>query len=137
MRVFFLGLIAAFVFTACNHSNSTTATGGTAANAAVMKFDKDFYDFGKIKSGDKVSYQFTFANTGSTPLIITDAVATCGCTKPEWPHEPIKPGDKGAIKVTFDSAHKLGRQDKQITITANTVPAQSVVHLVGEVATEK
>jgi hypothetical protein len=66
-------------------------------------------------------------------LIIKDAVATCGCTKPEWPKTPIKPGEEGEIKVTFNSAGKTGLQDKQITITANTNPAQSMVHLIGEV----
>jgi hypothetical protein len=66
-------------------------------------------------------------------LIIKDAVASCGCTKPEWPNTPIKPGESAAIKVTFNSLGKMGLQDKQITITANTNPAQNLVHLIGEV----
>jgi len=99
----------------------------------VIKFKELTYDFGKIKQGDKVTYDFKFTNTGKSPLIIKDAIASCGCTKPEWPTTPIKPGESGAIKVTFNSASKMGLQDKQITITANTNPAQNLVHLIGEV----
>jgi len=123
------------LMSACNQ-NSTSASGSTAVNKAdvpVMKFDKDVHDFGKIKPGDKVTYDFKFTNTGKSPLIITDATATCGCTKPEWPHTPIKPGDNGAIHITFNSAGKMGLQDKMITISANTNPAQNMLHLIGEV----
>ncbi|MDF2432288.1 MAG: hypothetical protein JWP44_1919 [Mucilaginibacter sp.] len=141
MKKLFLTLIAAgMLISACNQSNQTgnsaTAANTTAANAAdapSMKFDKDTHDFGKIKSGDKVTYDFKFTNTGKSPLIITDAVATCGCTKPEWPKTPVKPGESGMIHVTFNSAGKMGLQDKMITITANTNPAQNMVHLIGEV----
>jgi hypothetical protein len=139
MKTLFLGLIAAgMLMTACN-SNKTggsTADNSTTANAAnvpVMKFEKDTHDFGKIKAGEKVVYDFKFLNSGKSPLIITDAIATCGCTKPEWPKTPIKPGESGTIHVTFNSAAKMGLQDKQITMTANTNPAQNRVHLIGEV----
>jgi hypothetical protein len=139
MKTLFLTLFAAgILLTACNSNKTGSATAdnttaGNAANVAEMKFEKDTHDFGKIKTGDKVTYDFKFTNTGKTPLIITDAVATCGCTKPEWPKAPVKPGESGAIHVTFNSAAKMGLQDKQITITANTNPAQTRVHLIGEV----
>jgi len=137
MKKLFLSLIAAgMLLTACNSNQTGASTNNTTANAAdapVMKFEKDTHDFGKIKRGDKVTYDFKFVNTGKSPLIITDAVATCGCTKPEVPKAPIKPGETGNVHVTFDSAGKLGLQDKQITVTANTNPAQTRVHLIGEV----
>jgi len=143
MKRLFLSIIAAgILLTACN-SNKTGGSGSdstktaSAASAAVMKFDKDTHDFGKIKAGDLVTYDFKFTNTGASPLIITDAVATCGCTKPEWPKTPVKPGESGNVHVTFNSAGKVGLQDKQITITANTNPAQNRVHLIGEVALTK
>lgn len=143
-----LGLVAVSMMTACQHSSNSTSTGSdtTAAastatapaavanpDAPIMKFDKPLHDFGKIKAGEKVTYEFAFTNSGKSPLIISDAVATCGCTKPEWPKTPIKPGEAASIKVTFDSKGKMGLQDKMITITANTQPAQNMVHLVGEV----
>ena len=135
MKNYFLTLIAAgMLMTACNQSqNSNSTTTGNAADAPVMKFARETNDFGKIKSGEKVASDFKFTNTGKSPLIITDAVATCGCTKPEWPKGPIKPGETGNIHVVFNSASKMGLQDKMITITANTNPAQNMVHLIGEV----
>jgi uncharacterized cupredoxin-like copper-binding protein len=137
-KLFLCTIVAGMLMTACNSNsgtNAATADAGSASatNAPVVKFEKETHDFGKIKAGDKVTYAFKFTNTGKSPLIIKDAVATCGCTKPEWPKTPIKPGEDGEIKVTFNSAGKTGLQDKQITITANTNPAQSMVHLIGEV----
>jgi len=133
--------VAGMLFSACNQQGNGTASANTTAdtsnvsatNAPVMKFENDTHDFGKIKEGEKVTYAFKFVNKGKSPLIIKDAVATCGCTKPEWPATPIAPGAPGEIKVTFNSAAKMGLQDKQITITANTNPAQTMVHLIGEV----
>jgi hypothetical protein len=133
-KLFFSFIAAALFITGCNQSNQTSNnTTASAADAPVMKFEKDTHDFGKIKQGEKVTYDFKFANTGKSPLIITDAVATCGCTKPDWPKTPVKPGESGAIHVTFNSAGKTGLQDKMITVTANTNPAQNMVHLIGEV----
>ena len=140
MKIYFLTLIAAgLLFSACNQSKTDNSTASTtnAANAPVMKFEKETHDFGKIKAGEKVTYEFKFTNAGKSPLIISDAKASCGCTIPTWPHTPVKPGDNGAIKVIFDSATKVGLQDKQITITANTIPAQNIVHLIGEVQIPK
>jgi ribosomal protein L30E len=136
MRKLFFSLIAGCLIIVSCHSNQTTGAITTTANAAnlpVMKFDKESYDFGKIRQGAKVTYDFKFTNTGNSPLIITSAVATCGCTTPEYPKIPVKPGEGGVIHVTFDSAGKQGLQDKMITITANTNPAQSREHLIGEV----
>lgn len=140
MKKLFLSLVAAgMLLSACNsstagNSSKTTAdSAATAANAPVAKFEKESHDFGKIKEGDKVSYDFKFTNTGKSPLIITNARATCGCTTPTWPKAPVKPGESGVISVTFNSAGKSGLQDKQITVTANTQPAETMVHLIGEV----
>ncbi|SEO02374.1 Protein of unknown function [Mucilaginibacter gossypiicola] len=140
MKKLFLSLVAAgMLLSACNSStagNASTTTAdsaATAANAPVAKFEKESHDFGKIKEGDKVSYDFKFTNTGKSPLIITNARATCGCTTPTWPKAPVKPGESGVISVTFNSAGKSGLQDKQITVTANTQPAETMVHLIGEV----
>jgi len=143
MKKLFLVLMAVSMLMACNSNSSNQSANNagttTAANsdAPVMKFDKETHDFGKIKSGEKVTWEFKFTNTGKSPLIVKDAIASCGCTKPEWPQTPIKPGESAAIKVTFNSLGKMGLQDKQITITANTNPAQNLVHLIGEVTMNK
>lgn len=102
-------------------------------NVARIVFDEDTYDFGQVKAGEKVSHIFKFTNTGKMPLLITSARSTCGCTVPEWPKEAIAPGEKGELKVVFNSEGKSGRQSKPVTILANTYPATTRVFLNGEV----
>jgi hypothetical protein len=140
------GLYLAIVLAACNQANTQTKVTGDstkavtkidAANAAAMKFETDTHDFGKIKEGEKVTYEFKYVNNGKSPLIISDAYATCGCTTPEIAKEPIQPGAASTVKVTFNSAGKSGLQDKLITIVANTVPAETRLHLTGEVLGSK
>lgn len=99
-----------------------------------MTFTASEYDFGDINQGDKVSYTFEFKNTGNAPLIISNARASCGCTVPQWPKEPVAPGETSKIDVVFNSAGKRGRQTKSITITTNiTEKPQQQVFLKGMV----
>ncbi|MDX5438780.1 MAG: DUF1573 domain-containing protein [Pontibacter sp.] len=91
-------------------------------NAPVMTFEQTEYDFGTIKQGETVEHTFEFTNTGSTPLIIENASATCGCTVPEWTKTPVAPGEKGTVAVKFNSTGKMGQQQPTVTIRANTSP---------------
>lgn len=144
MKKQLFALAIAAVFAACNQGSKTASASGDStstaitpemkANATAIKFEEETFDFGKIKQGEKVTHNFGFTNTGDKPLIITEAHATCGCTVPEPPKEPIKPGEKGVIKVVFNSEGKSGLQDKQVYVSANTNPQQTVVHLIGEVS---
>lgn len=95
---------------------------GEVGDAPVMTFEKEAHDFGTIIQGEKVSYKFKFTNTGASDLLITDAKGSCGCTVPEYPRTPVKPGQSGEIDVIFDSTGKIGQQNKKVTITANTIP---------------
>lgn len=99
----------------------------------TMTFEEKEYDFGEIMQGDKVEHVFKFTNTGNAPLIISNARASCGCTVPEWPKEPIPPGDTGEIDVVFNSAGKSGRQTKSIRISTNIGDQPEVVYLKGNV----
>lgn len=134
-KLFLVIMAASMLMAACHSGSGTTASNDSASSAdgPRMKFEKETHDFGKIKTGEIVNYSFKFSNTGKSPLIISNAQASCGCTTPVWPKEPIKPGESGQIQVTFDSKGKMGLQDKQILVTANTNPAQNIVHLIGEV----
>ncbi|MGC4041670.1 MAG: DUF1573 domain-containing protein [Flavobacterium sp.] len=87
---------------------------------AEMKFEEQEFDFGKIIQGDKVTHNFKFANTGETDLVIDNAKGSCGCTIPEYPKTPIKSGESGTIKVSFNSAGKSGEVEKTVTIICNT-----------------
>lgn len=78
------------------------ATGmASAQKKAVISADKTSFEFGTIKEADgKVSHTFQITNKGEMPLVITRVIASCGCTTPEWPKEPIAPGKDAEIKVT-------------------------------------
>lgn len=94
-----------------------------AENYAEITFDTLRYDFGKFsKDEPRVSCSFPFKNTGTAPLIIHQAIATCGCTVPTYTKEPIKPGEKGKIDVTYDGKDKFpGHFQKTITVRSNAI----------------
>lgn len=98
-----------------------------------FSFEKTEYDFGTVKEGDVVNYTYKFTNTGEAPLIIKNASASCGCTVPEWPKEPIPSGETGEIQVKFDTKGKPNQQTKTVTITANTNPTVTRLKLQGMV----
>ena len=99
----------------------------------MLAFQDTIYRFGTIREGEEVSHEFPFTNTGKSDLLISNASASCGCTVPEWPKEPIKPGGKGVIKATFNSDGKQGKQSKKVVITANTNPQLTEIWLEGDV----
>lgn len=92
-----------------------------AQSKADIKFDKTEHDFGTFsESSPVVSTVFTFTNVGEAPLVIHQAIASCGCTVPEYSKEPILPGKTGTIKVTYNGAGKFpGKFSKSITIRTN------------------
>jgi hypothetical protein len=127
----YLALSVVLVTTSCKQESAadkiTDADMATieAAKALEGKFpkvklDKEVHDFGTINEGDMVETEFLVTNDGEVDLIISDAKGSCGCTVPEPPKEPIKPGASAPIKVTFNSQGKPGEQKKTVTLTTNT-----------------
>ncbi|MCF8236564.1 MAG: DUF1573 domain-containing protein [Saprospiraceae bacterium] len=123
-----------------NPASDVTVSSEPGAEAEVpsgpttqMTFTTMEYDFGKVKSGETVTHDYEFTNTGKENLIIANAKGSCGCTVPQWPKEPIAPGKTAVIKVVFDSKGKSGPQSKRVTITANTNPPQTFLEIKGEV----
>jgi len=91
-------------------------------NGPIITFEKKTHDFGDIIQGDKVEETFKFANTGTEPLILTNVQVTCGCTTPKgWPRDPILPGGKGELTIAFNSAGKMGKQNKVVTVVSNAI----------------
>lgn len=84
-----------------------------------MLFEQPQFSFGTINEGDKVTHSYKFKNTGEHPLVISKAVAGCGCTVPSYPKAPILPGGEGEIVVTFDSHGKKGHQQKNVIVYSN------------------
>ncbi|HPG34247.1 MAG: DUF1573 domain-containing protein [Lentimicrobiaceae bacterium] len=114
--------------------NPNTADGnGDASEMPVMSFEKDFHDFGRVIQGEKVSFGFKFTNTGKSDLIISRVSSSCGCTVPDFPKTPIKPGESHKIDVKFDSEGRRGYQNKTITIVSNTQPNTQVIRIKAEV----
>lgn len=160
-KLLLLGVTAAIVLTSCNNEEleqrvdalekkveslsatqlinnpktANTPTGDVVNDGptASIKFAEEEYDFGTIQEGDIVEHTFEFTNSGEVPLIIENASASCGCTVPDWPKEPIAPGESGKINVKFDSKGKPGVQNKQVTIRANTNPNFTKVMIKGNV----
>lgn len=99
----------------------------------VASFDQTEYDFGTVKEGDIVETTFKVTNTGKGDLIITNAGASCGCTVPKWPKEPIKPGATADIEVKFNTAGKPNKQIKTVTLYTNTANGREVLKVKGNV----
>lgn len=147
----FIGIVA----TSCNSNTATTPKGQlstsivnnphtangidtvSAAMKPTMEFTDTVHTFGTIHEGESVSHEFTFKNAGKTPLIITNAQGSCGCTVPVYPHDPIQPGKSDIIKVTFNSAGKGGHQEKSVTLMTNTTRGIHMLYIKGEVEVAK
>jgi hypothetical protein len=76
-----------------------------------------------------IANQFEFTNTGIKPLVITSVKGTCGCTAPEYPKNPILPGEKGVITITYTAKNKVGPQKPEITVTTNGTPSTVKIKL--------
>jgi hypothetical protein len=105
-----------------------------AQKPAEIKFDKLTHDFGTFSEKNPVvSCTFTFTNVGETNLVINQAVASCGCTVPEYTKTPIKPGEKGEIKVTYNGTGKFpGHFKKSITVRTNGAVEMTRLYIEGE-----
>lgn len=119
--------------------NPQTANGVDSKEVAelpVLTFPDSTHDFGIMKEGERVEHDFTFKNTGRSPLVIAGATSSCGCTVPTFTHDPIAPGATGTLKVTFSSAGKHGHVVKAVTVTSNAYPASKVITITAEVQSE-
>lgn len=113
---------------------ATAPAPATPTNASNMVFEETMHEFGIIQTGKVVEHEFKFVNKGNAPLVIYDASSSCGCTIPEYPQEPIMPGQGGAIKVTYDSKGKIGTQNKIVTL--KTSAGEKQIRMSGVVLTE-
>jgi hypothetical protein len=150
-NLLFLLLSSSFLVASCGNnaqegsqeSSSNVQTANTelsgssleidTANAAIVYMETDTYNFGEVKEGEKVSHEYAFKNTGKTPLIINSVRASCGCTTPYYPKQPINPGEEFTIDVVFDTSNQPGMQHKVISMESNAYPSQTIFHLKGEV----
>uniref|UniRef100_UPI004048B384 DUF1573 domain-containing protein n=1 Tax=Algoriphagus sp. TaxID=1872435 RepID=UPI004048B384 len=102
----------------------------------VISFKENSINFGDIVQGQKVEHTFVLTNTGKQPLIISNVAATCGCTVPSWPKEPVAPGKSAEIKVSFNSTGKVGKQNSVVRIYSNASEPIEKVSLISNVLTK-
>ena len=105
-----------------------------AQKPAEIKFEKMTHDFGKFSEKEPVvRCVFSFTNIGELPLVINQAVASCGCTVPEYTKTPIQPGEKGEVKVTYNGTGKFpGHFKKSITVRTNGAVEMTRLYIEGD-----
>ena len=115
--------------------NNPASASGTPEDAKLpaFEFEDTTFDFGTLHTGESITHEYRFKNTGKADLLIAEAHGSCGCTVPEYPKTPIAPGDEALIKVTFNSSGISGQVAKTVTLLANTIPSTKVLTISGEV----
>ncbi|HEY9178501.1 MAG TPA: DUF1573 domain-containing protein [Flavipsychrobacter sp.] len=103
----------------------------------TMDFEDTVHHFGNLEEGVKASYSFEFVNNGKTPLIVSAAKGSCGCTVAEYPRDPVHPGASGIIQVLFDTYGKPGHQEKSIALTTNSKRGVHMLYIKAEVKAAK
>ncbi len=116
--------------TAVSAAPSTTqdVTPPANPNAPDIKFETETHDFGTVPEGPQAKFDFDFTNVGKEPLILQNVQASCGCTTPEWPKEPILPGGKNKVTAIYNTQGRPGPFTKTITITSNgKTPSKQII----------
>lgn len=135
-------IIRQFIFTlflvgSVSIASAQEATSDYVAPKTSINFEQTEFNFGDIVEGEIIQNVVTFTNTGDEPLVISNAKGSCGCTVPNWPKEPIMPGETADLLIQFDSKNKgaiKGKKNtKRVTLTANTDPVNSYVTITGKV----
>lgn len=98
----------------------------TSANGPEITFTAVEHDYGNVKLNGDGTCEFEFKNTGNEPLILSRPRSSCGCTVPTWPNQPILPGEKEKIKVTYNTT-RVGAFNKTVTVTSNAKVNNSVI----------
>ncbi|VAW13479.1 FIG00648832: hypothetical protein [hydrothermal vent metagenome] len=134
-----IGLIGLLAFVSCKENASSKIKTDNVAVAAerdetakqvpIMNFEKSEHDFGTIDQNTPQETVFKFTNTGTGPLIITDATSSCGCTIPEYPkNTPVAPGDSGELLVKYNGSGQ-NQVTKTITVKANTEKGSEILRI--------
>jgi hypothetical protein len=132
MSVFVTTLFSQNV-TVAKSENASTKIETKTENSAELKFEVEEHNFGNLPEGPEVKFEFVFTNIGKAPLILADVHASCGCTTPVWPREPILPGAKSKITVVYNTKNRPGTFSKAITIKSNAKGTDKVLIIKGVV----
>lgn len=117
------------------HIPATASGAPDASNRIpIISFDDTLAELGIITEGTEREHSYWFTNDGEAPLLLTDVSTSCGCTLAErWPRAPLQPGERGSIKIRFDSRGRVGTNHKEIYVVTNAVPSTTKLSLTAEV----
>jgi hypothetical protein len=130
MRKF--GIISAVILLALTLASCSQEEGKKAKGDAIIAFAETNYEYGEIPFGGDGECEFFFRNTGKTPLVLTHVKSTCGCTIPDWPHEPVKAGEQGIIRVSYDT-QRVGFFKKSVYVYSNASNGAQRLYISGRV----
>ena len=102
-------------------------------NAPTVDFKEESYNFGDVSEGPQITHEFKFTNNGKEPLVLSNVKASCGCTTPSWPKDPVLPGKEATILVTYNTQGRPGHFNKTVTITSNASAPSKVITITGTV----
>jgi hypothetical protein len=106
---------------------------GDLGEGAILKFDTLHHGFGVLQSGEEVACRFAFTNTGTAPLLIREVKAGCGCTNVKYPQQPVKPGDSGAVEITYNTRGKNGLQNQKVVVLSNGEEPSIILSITAQV----
>jgi hypothetical protein len=124
----FIAVVLVVVNSGCSGTSNRIKT----VEGASVAFMETEHDYGTMKMGDDGTYEFEFTNNGTEPLLFNNVISSCGCTVPEWPQEPIKPGEKGNIKVIYNT-QITGSFAKSISVYTNAAEEPVLLTIRGKV----
>lgn len=129
-----LGILAILLMASVQMSAQATPTEAAPnpASKAILTLESDVVDYGNIDQGAEPLRVAKFKNTGTEPLIISGAKGSCGCTVPNWPKEPIMPGESSTIEVRYDTK-RVGSINKTITVTSNDPAGKHIIRVIGNI----
>lgn len=129
-------VIASILFVIVSFTYSCSQTPAVEGEQSVfgpsIEFSQKESEFRVIEQGGDGIFEFLFTNTGTDPLILSNVRSSCGCTVPEWPREPIKPGESSSIKARYDT-RRIGQFSKSITVYSNATETPIVLRIKGKV----
>ncbi|MBE0662520.1 MAG: DUF1573 domain-containing protein [Bacteroidales bacterium] len=126
--------LTGMIFLMLSFGFSLLAQEEAKVSGPLIEFDKETHDYGTIYVNGDGNCVFTFTNKGNEPLLLTNVRAGCGCTVPQWPREPVLPGESAEIKVKYTTVNRPHTINKSIVVTSNSVTKNTVVlRIKGEV----
>ena len=131
MKKLFVLISALFLMCSMTFAQSES---GEKQNGPEITFKDTHHDFGNVQYKGGATYEFVFVNTGNEPLILSQPKSSCGCTVPEWPKQPILPGQSDCIRVTYKNTDRPGSFNKYVTIFSNALKNKEVkLHIKGAI----